>query len=81
MRRRPARAHPACMRILAQLLLVAGLALALLGLAGVAEAFVAAAGVFLAVVLVPWRTRDGRGQRPSVAYRPEPLQRWDDARA
>ena len=68
------------MRILAQLLLVAGLALALLGLAGVPEAFVAAAGVFLAVVLVPWR-RHGAEQRPTVAYRPEPLQRWDDARA
>ena len=77
MRRWPAREHPAGMRILAQLLLVAGLVLALLGLAGVPGAFVAAAGLFVAVVLVPWRPRQERATRPGVGYRPEPLQRWD----
>ncbi len=76
MRRRPARAHAADMRILAQLLLAAGLALALVGLAGVPEAFLAAAAVFLAVVLLPSRQRRGAA-RPHVGYRPQPLQRWD----
>lgn len=65
------------MRILAQLLLGAGLVLALLGLAGVPGAFVAAAGLFVAVVLVPWQPRRERSTRPSVGYRPQPLQRWD----